>query len=149
MGSGGTLLFDVALITQSYLYRGRKPLDPPLSSASGYLPPRSVGVSMSGSFHGGEVMSRSSTMRRRGTGDGGPSGGGTLTSASSSSRMPSMKTSLVRLKDAALAGARTSSPRDASERAPLLPVVESTGSEGVFGTSSRADAEPRYRSTSS
>jgi hypothetical protein len=124
-GSGGTLLFDVTIVAQAFLYRGRRPLDPLISSASGYLPPRSVG--MGGSLSASGIISRTSTTRsgqlRR-----------TLSGRSvSTSRMGSIKTGTLHPSNLGHMNG------DMPEREPLL--TEPVTIEDQLGM-------PRYRSTS-
>lgn len=141
LGSGGTLLFDVTIVAQSFLYKGRKPLDPPLSSASGYLPPRSVGVSRDVSVHGDTAtgLSRSGTLRSRraGTGGSGIGIGDAGAGTSSISRLGSLKSRLARSASNLATGAGSRGNEyggDAPERAPLLPVVESLSSSPNYGS---------------
>lgn len=154
----------MTIVAQSFLYKGRKPLDPPLSSASGYLPPRSVGVSsVSGSIHA-DVLSRSGTIRSRRATSANVGGVGGDVGArgdvpGSASRMGSMKSRLRRLKQAtaSTSGMYGSVARDPGseeddpERTPLLPAAIAEPSEwqarqrAGFGTIDPAGgAEPRY-----
>lgn len=53
LGSGGTLLFDITIVSQSFIYRGRKPRPARAGSLSGY---------------GGSVVNRRSVISRRRSG---------------------------------------------------------------------------------
>lgn len=144
LGSAGTLLFDVTIVIQSFLYRGRKPLDPPLSSASGFLPPRSVGFhssihSISGhnstilshSHHGsvirGTISSRTATLR---------------------ARMGSMKRAAIHAVQTRGSESRGEAAEEGpgdvdTERAPLLRSPTSS-----IGSQEEESSGPRYSSTS-
>lgn len=136
LGSGGTLLFDVTIVAQSFLYKGRKPLvhGHHSLSASGYLPPRSVGVSSVGgsSILGyGRAVSRSrtGTIGRSGTlGRGGGPGRGSL------SRQRAIGSIVERVLDEGKGKERGLS-KGGEERERLLPAVQQQNKKD-YGASS-------------